>query len=180
MNEKIHREVQQQIWAGWQKNQRTWRHMKLLTLRIRKKKEWRKVNRWTSLVVQWLRIHLPMQGTRVLSLVREDPTCCGATKPVYHNYRACALEPVNHNYWSPSTLEPVHHNYWVHACNYWSPTHSRARMTQLLKPMLLEPVLCNEKPPQWEAHALQQRLCPSLATTRESPCAATKTQRSQK
>ena len=39
-----------------------------------------------SLVAQWLRICLPMQGTRVQSLVREDPTCCGATKPVRHNY----------------------------------------------------------------------------------------------
>ena len=34
-----------------------------------------------SLVAQWLRICLPMQGTRVWSLVREDPTCCRATKP---------------------------------------------------------------------------------------------------
>ena len=40
----------------------------------------------TSLVTQWLRIHLPMQGTRVRALVREDPTCCGATKPMCHNY----------------------------------------------------------------------------------------------
>ena len=40
----------------------------------------------TSLVAQWLRIHLPMQGTRVRSLVREDPTCRGATKSVRHNY----------------------------------------------------------------------------------------------
>ena len=39
-----------------------------------------------SLVAQWLRIRLPMQGTRVRALVREDPTCCGATKPVSHNY----------------------------------------------------------------------------------------------
>ena len=39
-----------------------------------------------SLVVQWLRIRLPMQGTHVRSLVRDDPTCCGATKPVRHNY----------------------------------------------------------------------------------------------
>ena len=39
-----------------------------------------------SLVVQWLRIHLPMQETRVLSLMREDPTCRGAIKPVRHNY----------------------------------------------------------------------------------------------
>ena len=40
----------------------------------------------TSLVAQWLRIRLPMQGTRVRDLVREDPTCHGATKPVRHNY----------------------------------------------------------------------------------------------
>ena len=40
----------------------------------------------TSLVAQWLRIHLPMQGTRVRALVWEDPTCRGATKPTCHNY----------------------------------------------------------------------------------------------
>ena len=40
----------------------------------------------TSLVAQWLRICLPMQETQVQALVREDPTCHGATKPVYHNY----------------------------------------------------------------------------------------------
>ncbi|KAJ8794518.1 hypothetical protein J1605_018971 [Eschrichtius robustus] len=43
-------------------------------------------NKETSLVAQWLRICLPMQGTRVQALVREDPTCCGATKPMSHNY----------------------------------------------------------------------------------------------
>ena len=44
---------------------------------------------WTagaSLVAQWLRICLPMQGTRVRALVWEDPTCRGATRPVSHNY----------------------------------------------------------------------------------------------
>ncbi|XP_057382115.1 acetoacetyl-CoA synthetase isoform X3 [Balaenoptera acutorostrata] len=41
--------------------------------------------RGTSLVAQWLRIRLPMQGTRVRALVWEDPTCRGATKPVRHN-----------------------------------------------------------------------------------------------
>ena len=40
----------------------------------------------TSLVAQWIRIRLPIQGTRVRALVREDPTCHGATKPVHHNY----------------------------------------------------------------------------------------------
>ena len=36
-----------------------------------------------SLVVQRIGIHLPMQGTQVQSLVREDSTCGGATKPVH-------------------------------------------------------------------------------------------------
>ena len=84
-----------------------------------------------SLVAQWLRIRLPMQGAQVRALVQEYPTCCGATKPVHRNYWACALEPASHNY--------------------------RAGMPQLLKPACLEPVLCNEKPPQWEARAQQRR-----------------------
>ena len=40
----------------------------------------------TSLVVQWLRTHLTVQGTRVRALVPENPTCSGATKPVCHSY----------------------------------------------------------------------------------------------
>ena len=39
-----------------------------------------------SLVAQWLRVCLLMQGTRVRALVWEDPTCRGATRPVSHNY----------------------------------------------------------------------------------------------
>ena len=39
-----------------------------------------------SLVAQWLRICLLMQGARVRALVWEDPTCHGATRPVSHNY----------------------------------------------------------------------------------------------
>ena len=58
-----------------------------------------------------------MQGIQVRALLREDPTCCGATKPLRQNY------------WSLRALEPVLHN---------------------------------EKPPQWEAHALQQRVAPAL------------------
>ena len=70
-----------------------------------------------SLVAQWLRIRLPMQGAWVRALVREDPTCGGATKRVHHDYWACALEPASHNYWAcvpqllkPARLEPVLHN----------------------------------------------------------------------
>ena len=65
----------------------------------------------TSLVVQWLRIHLPMQGTWVWSLVWEDPTCRRATKPVRHNYRARVMQLLK-----PACLEPMlrnkrsHHN----------------------------------------------------------------------
>ena len=44
------------------------------------------LKRRASLAAQWLRICLPMQGTRVRALVREDPTCHGATKPVRCNY----------------------------------------------------------------------------------------------
>ena len=47
-------------------------------------------NSGASLVAQWLRICLLMQGTRVQALVWEDLTCHGATRPVSHNYWACA------------------------------------------------------------------------------------------
>ena len=49
---------------------------------------------------------LPMQGTQVRALVREDPTCHGAAKPMRHNYWACALEPASHNYWSLHAYSP--------------------------------------------------------------------------
>ena len=67
---------------------------------LRNKSNKRSARFGASLVAQWLRIRLSMQGTRVRALVWEDPTCHGATKPVRHNYWACALEPMWHNYWS--------------------------------------------------------------------------------
>ena len=43
-------------------------------------------------MVQWLRVRLPMQGSQVRSLVREDPTCLGLTKPsVPHLLSLCAV-----------------------------------------------------------------------------------------
>ena len=44
----------------------------------------------TTLVAQWLRICLPMQGIQVQFFVQEDPTCRRATKPMYHNCGAPA------------------------------------------------------------------------------------------
>ena len=71
-----------------------------------------------SLVAQWLRIRLPMRGTQVRALVREDPTCRGATKPVRHNYWACVpqllkptcLEPMLRNKRSHCNEKPAHRN----------------------------------------------------------------------
>ena len=71
----------------------------------------------TSLVAQWIRIHLPMQGTRVPYLVREDPTCRRATKPVHHNYWAQTPQLLK-----PTSLEPVLHNE--------KPLHGEARAPQ--------------------------------------------------
>ena len=45
-----------------------------------------KIETGASLVAQWLRICLLMQGTRVRALIWEDPTCSGAAGPVSHNY----------------------------------------------------------------------------------------------
>ena len=105
--------------------------------------------------MQWLRIHLPMQGTQVQALVQEDPICCGATKPVHHNYWACALEPVSHNY-------------WAHVPQLLKPTISGAHMPQLLSPCAATTEACaprarapQEKPPQWEAHTPQRRVAPT-------------------
>ena len=44
------------------------------------------INVGASLAAQWLRIRLPMRGTQVRALVREDPTCLRATKPMHHSY----------------------------------------------------------------------------------------------
>ena len=43
-----------------------------------------------------------MQEAWVRSLIQEDPTGLGATKPVCHDYRDCALEP------GSFTTEPAH------------------------------------------------------------------------
>ena len=93
-----------QFWGALLESPHSW----LATSRLKN------ISSGASLVVQWLRIRLPMQETWVRALVQEDPTCRGATKPVRHNYWACALEPVSHNYWTcmprahaPQQAEPL-------------------------------------------------------------------------
>ena len=95
----------------------------------------------TSLVAQRLRIRLPMQRAWVWTLVWKDPTCCGATKPVCHNYWACALRACQ-----PQLLSP-------HATTTEDST-PRARAPQ-------------EKPLQWEAHTPQWRVAPARRNYRK-------------
>ena len=63
----------------------------------------------TSLVVQWLRICLPVQKTWIPSLVQEDSTLCRATKPMCHNSRAHIPEHVLHKR-SHCSEKRVYHN----------------------------------------------------------------------
>ena len=78
----------------------------------------KKKEKGISLVVQWLRIHLPMQGTWVQALLQENTTCRGVAKPVRHNYWAhvpqllkpACLEPVLCNKRSHCNEKAVYHN----------------------------------------------------------------------
>ena len=100
-------------------------------------------------MVHWIGVCLPMQGTWVRSLVQENSTGCRATKPVHHNYWACALCPGSHNYWAhglqqlkPMWLEPMLHNRRSH--------HNE------------KPKHCNKEQPPAHCDALQSdiTLCP--------------------
>ena len=51
-----------------------------------------------------------MQGTRVQSLVQEEPTCCGATKAMHRNYWSLTPEPMLDNKRRHFNEEPVHRN----------------------------------------------------------------------
>ena len=100
-----------------------------------------------SLEEIWIRIHLPMQGTRVQCLVWEDPTGRGETRPMHHDCWASAPEPTS--------------------CNYW------ARVPQLLKPGHLGPAVCNRRSQRSEKPVQHNEEQPPLATTRERPRKAT-------
>ena len=86
-----------------------------------------KTHMGTSFVVQWVRI-------QVRSLVQENSTCLGATKPVQHDYCARAPETMSWSCW--------------------------AHMPQLLKPSKSRACGLQEEPPQWEACTLQRESRP--------------------
>ena len=89
----------------------------------------------TSLVVLWLRIHLPIQGTWVLSLVQEDPTCPGATKPKRPNtealapYSLCsATGEVTARRSSATRVAPTCHNQGKTTCSNEHPAQPKNEM----------------------------------------------------
>ena len=47
-------------------------------------------------------VHLPVQETRVQSLIQEDPMCCRSAKPVLHSHWTLVLQLPK-----PTRLEPV-------------------------------------------------------------------------
>ena len=59
-------------------------------------------------MTQWLRAHLPIRGTRVLSLVWEDSTCRGATKPMPQLLEPEPLDPVLFDKRNHSSEKPAH------------------------------------------------------------------------
>jgi len=61
---------------------------------------------------------LPMQGAGVLSLLQEDSTCCGATKPVHCNY------------WSPHALEST---LWNEKLSQWETQALQLKKAHLQK-----------------------------------------------
>ena len=108
-------------------------------------------------MVQRIGICQSIQGTRVWSLVQEDPTCHGATKPTCPSYWTCA------------------HNY-----DYLCATSTKPAVLQILKPQRLEPILLNKRSPRSEEclHTVKRSTC--WPTPRERLGTAVKTKRSQK
>ena len=64
----------------------------------------------TYLVVECIRILLPVQGTQIRSLAWEDSTRCEATKSLHHNYWAHALELMLPNKKNHQREKPMHPN----------------------------------------------------------------------
>ena len=83
-------------------------------------------------------------GTPVRSLVWEDSTCSGATKPMCHNYWTCDLEPGSRKY-------------RAQCLQLWRPTHPELKLQS------------KRSLKQREAQAPQLKSSPLLAATREKP-----------
>ena len=126
----------------WKALETTWVHKNYLNLKSM-------TVYGTSLVAQWLRICLPMQGTQVLSLLQEGSTCHKATKPACHNHWAHGSRARSRNSWAytPQLLKlkcpgTLRRNYWAQN----SVTATDARMLRACAPR--QEKHHNEKPTQ--------------------------------
>ena len=89
------------------------------------------------MVVRWIRICRPVQGTAVLSLLWDDSTRCGAINPCQ-------------SYWA-RTLETTEHNHW--ACvprmkRLWTALKS-SRLAVIREGPNKDPVQANKKKKEW-------------------------------
>ena len=133
------------VWAAFDVNLHSI-PMRVIIIHIFSLRKWcSEFLRTTSLVMHWIRrICLPMQGTWVWSLVRENVTCHGATKPY-----ATVTEPTSGN------SEPTQCNRWAHVHDYWSR-------------MYLQPALHNKRSHHNEKPMHHNEEEPPLTATRES------------
>ena len=89
-------------------------------------------------------MRLSVQETQVWFLVWEDPTCHGATKPVCHNYWACALKYGNYNFgahvpqlWSPCAATTEAHMP-QRLCSTRSHCHEKPKHCSKEEPLLAQ------------------------------------------
>ena len=111
----------------------------------------------TSLVVQWLRFHLPAQRTWSWSLVGEDSTCLGASQSVRHNYWAHVLQILKLMCLEPELCKGEATALWV------PPTVKGEEVCSHIYELMC---LCSHAAPRsWTQHplaALAPPLCPQV------------------
>ena len=101
----------------------------------------------TSLGVQWLRVCLPMQGTWVQSLVREDPTCYGGNQALTPE----VPKPVSPRAWCSGDEKPLQRE----ACR--PLLESRPRLLQLEEACTLS---SDRAPPTKQLSRFRRQWCP--------------------
>ena len=109
---------------------------------------------WISLVVEWIRVHLP--GDTGSTPGPGSFHMSWATKPMCRNHQTCTLEPTS--------------------CNYWAPALQEATTIEVCKS---EPVLCNKRSHCNEKPTPHSKQWHWFTTTRENLRATAKTQHSQ-
>ena len=129
------------------------------------------------LVAQRYTIRLPMRETQLRPLIREDPRCHGATKPVPQLLSLCSRvrEPQLLSLRAAST-QPERRNYSARAPQLPSPstaaTQPERRIYSARAPRLLSPSAASTQPERrnyWSPHALELVLHNKRSHRNEKP-----------